>query len=119
MLYKAPVPLDQHLGGIYLPFCLGSYRGEGSLIADWLGPVVALVTPVLCLCRSCRGQPTFGKIAIGVLLSSSPGSGSPWWNRQPATGAAGPPGGAGLLILEPRRFLGRQPADSSARGMPH
>jgi hypothetical protein len=118
-LYKAPFPLDWHLGGICPPFCLGSCRGEGSLVADWLGPVVALVTPVLCLCRSCRGQPTFGETAIGGLLSSSPGSGSPRWSRQPAAGAAGPSGGADLLILEPWRFLGRQPADSSARGMPH
>jgi hypothetical protein len=72
MLYKAPFPLDRHLGGICPPFCLGSYRGEGSLIADWLGPVVAFVTPILRLCRSCRGQPTFGKTTIGGLLSSSP-----------------------------------------------
>jgi hypothetical protein len=118
-LYKAPFPLDRHLGGIYPPFCLGSCRGEGSLIADWLGPVVALVTPVLCLCRSCRGHPTFSETAVGGLLSSSPGSGSPRWSRQPAAGAAGPPGGADLRILEPWRFLGRQPADSTARGMPH
>jgi hypothetical protein len=51
-------------------------------------------------------------------LSSSPGSGSPRWSRQPAAGAAGPSGGAGLLVLEPWRFLGRQPADSMALGMP-
>jgi hypothetical protein len=30
-LYKAPFPpLDRHLGGICPPFCLGSFRGEGS-----------------------------------------------------------------------------------------
>jgi hypothetical protein len=51
---------------------------------------VALVTPVLGLCRSCRGQPTFGKTAVGRLLSSLRGSGSPWWRCQPAAGAAGP-----------------------------
>jgi hypothetical protein len=119
MLYKAPFPWDRHLGGICPPFCLGSHRREGSSIADWLGPVVALVTPVLCLFRSCRGQPTFGEIAVGGLLSSSPGSGLPQWNRQPAAGTAGPPGGAGLLIFEPWRFLGRQPANSLAHGMPH
>jgi hypothetical protein len=62
---------------------------------------VALVTPILGLYRSCRGQPTFGEIAVGGLLSSSPGSGSPRWNRQPAASIAGPSGGAGLLILEP------------------
>jgi hypothetical protein len=61
---------------------------------------VALVIPVLGHYRSCRGQPTLGETAIGGLLSSSPGSGYPWWNRQPAAGAAGPSGGAGLLILE-------------------
>jgi hypothetical protein len=65
------------------------------------------------------GQPTFGETAVGRLLSSSPSSGSPRWNRQPVAGAAGPSGGAGLLILEPRRLLGCQPAYSSAHGMPH
>jgi hypothetical protein len=119
MLYKVPFPLDRHLGGICPPFCLGSYCGEGSLIADWLGPVMAFITPVLHLCRSCRGQPTFDETTVGGLLSSSPGSGSPWWSRQPAAGVASPLGGADLLILEPWRFLGRQPADSSACGMPH
>jgi hypothetical protein len=118
-LYKAPSPLDRHLGGICPSFCLGSCRGEGFLIADWLSPVVAFVTPVLCLCRSCRGQPTFGETAVGGLLSLSPGSGSPRWNRQPAAGAAGPLDGVGLLVLEPWRFLGRQPAYCSALGTPH
>jgi hypothetical protein len=47
MLYKAPFPLDRHLGGICPPFCLGSCRGEGSLIADWLSSVMTFVTPVL------------------------------------------------------------------------
>jgi hypothetical protein len=118
-LYKVPFPWDRHLGGICPPFCLRSYRGEGFLVADWLDLVVALVTPVLRLCRSCRGQPTFGETAVGGLLSSSPGSGLPRWNRQPAVGTAGPLGGAGLLVFEPWRLLGRQPANSSARGMPH
>jgi hypothetical protein len=80
---------------------------------------VALVTPVLGLCRSCRGQPTFGEAAVGRLFSSSPGSGSPQWSRLPAAGAAGPSDGAGLLVLRSWRLLGRQPAFSSARGMPH
>jgi hypothetical protein len=62
---------------------------------------VALVTPVLGLCRSYRGKPSFSETAVGGLLSSSPGSGSPRWNRQPDAGATGPSGGAGLLILEP------------------
>jgi hypothetical protein len=112
-------PLDWHLGGISPPFCLGSHHGEGSLIADWLRPVVALVTPVHGLCRSCRGQPTFSETPVGRLLSSPPGSGSPRWSRQSAAGAAGPSGGAGPLILEPWGLLGRQPAFSSDRGMPH
>jgi hypothetical protein len=80
---------------------------------------VALVTPVLGLCRSCRGQPTFGETAVGELLSSSPGSGSPRWSRQPAACAAGPSDGAGLLVIEPWRLLGHQPANSSACGMLH
>jgi hypothetical protein len=61
---------------------------------------MALVTPVLGLCRSYQGQPTFGDIVVEGLLSSSPGSGSPRLNRQPAAGAAGPSGGAGLFILK-------------------
>jgi hypothetical protein len=88
-LYKAPFPWDRHLGGICPPFCLGSYRGEGFLVADWLDLVMALVTPVLGLCRSCRGQPTFGETAVGWFLSSSSGSGLPRWKRQPAVGTAG------------------------------
>jgi hypothetical protein len=119
MLYKVPFPWDRHLGGICPPFSLGSYRGEGSLAADWLDLVVALVTPILCPCRSCRGQPTFSKTAVGGFLSSAPGSGLPRWNRQPAAGTAGPPGRAGLLIPEPWRLLGCQPTSSPALGMPH
>jgi hypothetical protein len=89
------------------------------LVADWLDLVVALVTPVLRPCRSCRGKPTFGKTAVGGLLSSSPGSGLPRWNRQPAAGIAGPPSRAGLHTFKPWRLMGCQPASSSARGMPH
>jgi hypothetical protein len=80
---------------------------------------VALVTPILGLCRSCRGQPTFGEAAVGRLLSSSPGSSSPRWSRKPAAGAAGPSDGAGLLVLKPWGLLGRQPAYCSARGTPY
>jgi hypothetical protein len=79
---------------------------------------VAGVTPVLCPWRSCRDQTTFGDIAVGGILSSSPGSGSPRWNRQPAAGAAGPLAGAGLSYLMPWRLLGRQPAYSAALGIP-
>jgi hypothetical protein len=79
---------------------------------------VALVTPVLGLCRSCRGRPTFGEIAVGRSLSSSPGSGHPLWNRQPAASATGSPGGAGLPVFESWRLLGRQPAHCLARGAP-
>jgi hypothetical protein len=80
---------------------------------------MACVTPVLCLCQPCQGWATFGDTAVGGFLSSSPGSGSPWWSRQPAAGVAGHSGGAGLLILEPWRFLGCQLADSTALGIPH
>jgi hypothetical protein len=52
------------------------------------------------------------------VLSSSPGSSSPWWSRQPAAGAAGPSVGAGLLVSEPWGLLGRQPAYCLARGTP-
>jgi hypothetical protein len=51
------------------------------------------------------GPAHFGEIAVGGLLSSSPGSGHPRWNRQPATSAVGPLGGAGLLIFTSWRFL--------------
>jgi hypothetical protein len=49
------------------------------LLAGWWSLVVAGVTPVLCLCRSCRDQATFGDTAVGGILSSSSGSGSPRW----------------------------------------
>jgi hypothetical protein len=88
------------------------------LLAGWWSPVVAGVTPVLCLCRSCRGRATFGDPAVGGILSSSPGSGSPWWSRQPAAGAADPLAGAGLPYLTPWRLLGRQTADRAALGIP-
>jgi hypothetical protein len=51
-------------------------------------------------------------------LSSSPGSHSPRWSRQPAAGAAGPSGGAGLLVLKPWGLLGCQPAYCPACGAP-
>jgi hypothetical protein len=79
---------------------------------------VAGIMPVLRLYRSCRGHTTFGEIAVGGILSSSPGSGSPRWSRQPAAGAAGPLDGADPLDLAPWRFLGCQPADSTALGVP-
>jgi hypothetical protein len=53
------------------------------LLASWWRSVVAGVTPVLCLCRPCRGQAAFGDTAVGGILSSSSGSGSPRWSRQP------------------------------------
>jgi hypothetical protein len=88
------------------------------LLAGWWSPVMAGVTPILCLCRSCRGQATFGDTAVGGVLSSSPGSGSPRWSRQPAVGAAGPLAGAGPLYLTLWGLLGDQPADSATLGIP-
>jgi hypothetical protein len=88
------------------------------LPAGWLSPGVADVTPVPRLCRSCRGQATFGKAAVGEILSSLPSSGSPLWSRRPAAGAAGPLDGVGLPDLAPWRFLGRQSADGTALGLP-
>jgi hypothetical protein len=51
-------------------------------------------------------------------LSLSPGSSSPRWSRLPTAGAAGPSGGASLLVLKPWGLLGRQPAYCLARGAP-
>jgi hypothetical protein len=79
---------------------------------------VVCVTPILCLCQSCRGQATFGKTAVGGILSSSLGSGSPWWSRQPAAGTAGPLARAGLPYLTPWRLLGHQLAGRATLGIP-
>jgi hypothetical protein len=118
-LYKAPFPpLDRHLGGICPPLLPRILSWGRLLLADWPSLGMACVTPVLCLCRTCRGQATFGKATVGGILSSSPGSGSPRWSRQPAAGAAGPLAGAGLPYLTPWRLLGRQPVDCAALGIP-
>jgi hypothetical protein len=74
--------------------------------------------PVPGLCRSCRGQSCFWPDSRWEALSSSPGSSFPWWSRQPAAGATGPSGGAGLLVLMPWRLLGCQPAYCPACGAP-
>jgi hypothetical protein len=102
-----------------MPFLLPRILSWGRLLpADWLSPGVAGVTLVPRLCRSCRGQATFAEAAVGGILSSLPGSGSPRWSRQPTAGVAGPLDGAGLRDLAPWRFLGRQPANSAALGLP-
>jgi hypothetical protein len=88
------------------------------LLSNWSSPGMACVTPVLRLCRTCRGQATFDEATVGKALSSLPGSNSPRWSRQPAAGAAGPLARAGLLYLAPWRFLGCQPTDSAALGIP-
>jgi hypothetical protein len=55
-----------------MPFLLPRILSWGRLLlADWLSPGVAGVTPVRRFCRSCRGQATFGKAAVGEILSSS------------------------------------------------
>jgi hypothetical protein len=90
----------------------------GLLLADWSSPGMACITPVLRLCRSCRGQATFSEATVGRVLSSSPGSSSPRWSRQSAAGAAGPLARAGPLYLALWRLLGCQPADSAALGIP-
>jgi hypothetical protein len=91
---------------------------ERLLLAGWWSPGVAGVTPVPRVCRSCRGQATFGEAAVGGGLVVFAGSGSPRWSRQPAAGAADPLDGAGLPDLASWRFLGRQPADSTTLGIP-
>jgi hypothetical protein len=102
-----------------MPSLLPQILSRGRLLlTSWWSLDVACVMPILCLCRSCWGQTTFGETAIGGILSSSLGSSSPRWSRQPAAGAAGPSGRAGLLILAPWRFLGRQPVDSAVLGVP-
>jgi hypothetical protein len=77
------------------------------LPADWWGLSVAGVTLVSHFYRSCRGGVAFGKAAVGGVLSSLP-----------AAGAAGPSAEAGPSDLTSWRFLGRQPADGSALGLP-
>jgi hypothetical protein len=105
--------------GRHMPSLLPRILSWGELLlADWPSPGVACVTPVLRLCRSCRGQATFDEATIGKALSSSPGSNSPRWSCQPAASAAGPLARAGLLYLASWRFLGCQPADSAALGIP-
>jgi hypothetical protein len=42
------------------------------LPAGWWSLDVACIMPVPRLCRSCRGQATFGETAVGEVLSSSP-----------------------------------------------
>jgi hypothetical protein len=88
------------------------------LLAGWWRPVVAGITPILCPWQSCRGQTAFGDTAIGGILSSSPGSGSPWWSHQPVAGVAGPLAGAGLSYLMSWRLLVCQPAYSTALSIP-
>jgi hypothetical protein len=90
----------------------------GLLLADWSSLGVACITPILRLCRSCWGQATFGEATVGRVVSSLPSSSSPRWSRQPAAGIAGPLARASPLYLAPWRLLGRQPADSTALGIP-
>jgi hypothetical protein len=117
-LYKVLFPLGP-ASGRHMPSLLPRILSWGRLLlAGWWSLDVACITSVLCLCRSCRGQATFGETAVGGILSSSPDSSSPQWSRQPAAGVAGPSGRASLLILAPLRFLGRQPVDSAALGIP-
>jgi hypothetical protein len=70
------------------------------LLAGWWSLGVACVMPVLRLCRSLRGQATFGEAAVGGILSSSP--------------ALALLGG----VVAPWRFLEHRPADSAALGIP-
>jgi hypothetical protein len=100
-----------------LPFAWDPFVGKAP--ASWLvesgrGLRHAHPSPLSIL----SGQATFGETAVGGILSSSPGSGSLRWSHQPAAGAAGPLDGAGLLVLALWRFLGRQPTDSVAPGIP-
>jgi hypothetical protein len=118
-LYKAPFPPFGPASGRHMPSLLPRILSWGRLLlAGWWSPIVAGVTPILCLCRSCRGQATFGDTAIRGILSSLLGSGSPWWSRQPDAGATGPLAGASLPYLTPWRLLGSQLADSAALGIP-
>jgi hypothetical protein len=73
-------------------------------------PSLASVGPVGADLLSAR-QPLGSFIFIARLQFPSVES-------QPAAGAAGPSGGAGLLMLKPWGLLGRQPAYYLARGAP-
>jgi hypothetical protein len=117
-LYKAPSPPWTGIWEEYaLPFASDPFVGKA--LARWLvesgrGLRHARPLPLSIL----SGPATFGETAIGGILYSSLGSGSPRWSRQPAAGVASPLGGADLLVLAPWRFLGRQPTDSTALGIP-
>jgi hypothetical protein len=118
-LYKAPFPPWIGIWEAYvLPFASDPFMGKA--LARWLvksgrGLRHARPSPLLILSG---GQATFGETAVGGILSSSLGSGSPRWSRQLAAGVAGPSGRAGLLNLAPWRFLGCQPADSTDLSIP-
>jgi hypothetical protein len=79
---------------------------------------MAGITLVSRVCRSCRGQAAFGKNAVGGVSSSLPtlallGEVASRLLAQPALQMR-----AGLSGLMPWRFLGHQPADGSALGLP-
>jgi hypothetical protein len=71
-LYKVPLSLGpaswEHMPPP-LPRILSWRR---VLPVGWWRPSVASVTPVSCLCRSCRGHTAFGKVSVGGVSSSSP-----------------------------------------------
>jgi hypothetical protein len=52
-----------------LPWILSWRR---LLLGGWWSLGVACVMPVPRLCRSCRGQATFGEAVVGGILPSSP-----------------------------------------------
>jgi hypothetical protein len=112
-LFPLGLASGRHMPSL-LPWILSWGR---LLVAGWWSLGVACIMLVLRLCRSCRGQTTFGEAAAGGILSYLPGSSSPRWSHQPAAGAASPPHRTGSLNLASWRLLGRQPVDSVLLGI--
>jgi hypothetical protein len=85
-------PLDRHLGGISSPFCLGSFRGEGSCllvggVRTWLAPCLSFASVDLIGARplsaklplegSCRLCPALALLGGVVMLQVNVATDSP------------------------------------------
>jgi hypothetical protein len=100
-----------------LPFASDPFAGEAP--ARWLvefGRGWHHACPSLLSILS--GPGCFRRSSRWRVLVVFAGSGPPRCCRQPAAGVASPLDETGLPDLAPWRFLGRQPADSAALGIP-